>query len=248
LYVLDGDNDLREAVTLDLVNLDSQGSPDNVNVVAQLYRGELRWGPKTFLKKLKQLGEPDLPPAVKNDWRGMKVFEVRHRDDGSVTREADYSRPSSSPNDPNALEDYLVWAMRKFPAKHYAVILGGHGSPDGVLPDGRGNFMPFNETGEVLRRVAERTGARANVIVLDACSTSGSGTAQALQGAGDYLVASPVPIRGPGWSEQLTLQALSGQDEVSPEQLARSFLAAEHHAVPEVHVYDLADGSLKAKR
>ena len=250
LYVLDGDNDLREAATLDLVELDREGAPENVNVAAQLYRGELRWGWKTLGKKLSELGKPEPKSAVAQDWRGMKVFETRHRDSAeSQTMEAAYT-PSleSAPNSPESLEEFLVWGMTNYPAKHFAVIMAGHGSQKGILPDGRGRMMAMEEAGEAIRRAGERVGQKPDLLVLDACSTASEKTAHAFSGTADYLVASPEKIGGGGWSESQTLSVLAQDSDIAPRDFAQSFLSAEHTAIPSAHLYNLSDGSLEAVR
>ncbi len=250
LYVLDGDNDLREAATLDLVELDREGAPENVNVAAQLYRGELRWGWNTFARKLSDLGKPQPKSAVAQDWRGMKVYETRHRDcEGSLTREVAYS-PSieSAPNSPASLEEFLVWGMTNYPAKHFAVIMAGHGTQKGILPDGHGRMMAMEEAGEAIRRAGERIGQKPDLLVLDACATASEKTAQAFSGVADYLVASPEKIRGGGWSESKTLSVLAQDSDIAPRDFAQSFLSVDHTAIPSAHLYNLGDGSLEAIR
>ena len=90
VYVLDGDNDLREAATLDLVELNAQGTPDNTAVIAQLYRGDLRWNFANFRKKVDALFRPGLPSGVAQDWRGMKVFGGRGEGSPGGGKEVSY--------------------------------------------------------------------------------------------------------------------------------------------------------------
>ncbi len=250
LYVLDGDNDLREAVTLDLVELDREGAPENVNVAAQLYRGELQWGWKTLGRKLSGLGKTDEKAAVAQDWRGMRVYETRHRDDAnSVTQQVAYTPENdAAPNSPKSLEEFLVWGMTNYPAKNFAVIMAGHGDRDGILPDGYGRMMGMEDAGNAIRRAGEKVGQKPALVVLDACSTANSQTAEAFRGAADFLVASPEKIRGGGWSETHTLNTLAQDSALAPRELAESFLSEAHTAIPSAYLYNLTNGAVESSR
>lgn len=250
LYVLDGDNDLREAATLDMVGLDRQGAPENVHVAAQLYRGELQWGWKTLGKKLSSLTQPKDKPAVAPDWRGMRVFETRRREDAtSVTRQVSYTPDSeAAANSAKSLEEFLVWGMTNYPAKNFAIILAGHGAPDGILPDGRGEMMGMTDAADAIRGAGQKVGQKPGLVVLDACSTANPETVRAFQGSADYLVASPEKIRGGGWSESHTLDALANNSRLKPRSLAESFLSEAHTAIPSAHLYNLTDGTLESSR
>ncbi len=249
LYVLDGDNDLREAATRDLVELDQTGTPDSVHVAAQLYRGELKWNFRNLPKKLAQLAGPKIPPAVQTDWRGMRVYEVR-QEGGSVPTHhlEEKASAQASPSDPEALEDFIAWGMKTYPAENYAVILTGHGSQRGVLSDSEGARMSMQDASAALQRASEKTGEKVNLLVLDSCSTASKETAAAFQGAADYLVASPEKVKGQGWSEAFTLGYLEENQKAAPVELGESFLSPAHTSVRSAVLYQLSDGSTVAQR
>jgi len=239
LYVLNGDNDLREAATLDLVELDRMGTPKNVAAVCQLYRGDLKWSLKNLGRKLSSLGSAEMKPAVRPDWRGMKVFEVRSEDSGSTTQEVGrthFAEPTT-PSDPKALTDFVAWGMEAYPARHYAVILGGHGSLDGVMSDARGEKMTFADAAQALKAASERTGRTIDTVLLDSCATASEQTAQAFQGATQYLVASPEVIRGGGWSESETLEFLKDNPQAGAREFAQSLVEGQHPGVNRATLY-----------
>lgn len=240
LYVLDGDNDLREAATLDLVELHQEGAPENTAVVAQLYRGDLKWSLSNFKKKVDALLKPAPPTAVAQDWRGMRVFEVRHAESGSATVEAPYTPPvdSPSPSDPSVLEDYLVWGMERYPAKNYAVVLSGHGSREGLLSDSGGDKMAFAKVSQVLKNASQRTGGSVGVVLFDSCATAGPEAQAAMNGATSYLVASRDLIKAGGWSEKETLDFLKANPQATPREFAESLLSPRHGAVTSPVLYD----------
>ena len=236
LYVLDGDNDLREAATMDLVELDRTGAPEIANIVAQLHRGELTWTVKNLPKKLSGLFSPEMPAAVKPDWRGVRVYEVQH--DGPTVVVEDAPK-SASPSDPKSLENFVAWGMKEYPAKNYAVVLGGHGSSKGLLSDSEGEIMPFEKVSESLQRAAERAGEDIDVVLFDSCSTAGSETAEKMRGATDFLVATPYKTGGPGWSEQATMTFLKENPQATPLEFTKSLLSPDHTAVTSALYYDL---------
>ena len=236
LYVLDGDNDLREAATMDLVELDRTGAPEIANIVAQLHRGELSWTVKNLPKKLSGLFSPKLPPAVNPDWRGVRVFDVQH--DGP-TVVVDKAPKSTSPSDPKSLENFVAWGMKEYPAENYAVVLGGHGSEKGLLSDSKGEVMPFEKVSESLQRAAERAGEDIDVVLFDSCSTASPETAEKMRGATDFLVATPFKTRGHGWSEKATMNFLKENPQATPLDLTQSFLSSDHTSVKSAVYYDL---------
>lgn len=238
LYVLNGDNDLREAATMDLVELKRSGAPENTNIVAQLYRGELKWNLANLKKKMGGLFKPEFKPAVKPDWRGMKVYEVSS---DSRAMRVNYPNPVASPSDPKALEDFVAWGMEQYPAEHYAVVLTGHGSQRGTLSDSEGRFMPFEKVSQSLKSAAERTGEQIDLVLFDSCSTAGDETAEKMRGATDFLVATPQKADGHGWSEELTLNYLKENPDATPAEFAESYLSPEHTSVRNPLLYDLRD-------
>lgn len=237
LYVLDGDNELREAATLDMVELHKEGAPENTAVIAQLYRGDLKWSFANFAKKVASLFKPSTPAAVAQDWRGMKVYEVGHLGTGAA--EASYSPSTTpSPSDRQSLEDYLAWGMQQYPAEHYAVVLSGHGSPNGLLSDSASKQMPFEQVSQALKGAATRSGHSVDVVLFDSCSTAGPVAEAAMKGATDYLVASENRIKAGGWSEKLTMEFLKTHPQATPAELAQSFMSKEHTAVTAPVLYD----------
>ena len=239
LYVLDGDNDLREAATMDLVELHQEGTPENTAVIAQLYRGDLKWSLANFRKKVDSFFTGSRPAAVADDWRGMRVFEVRHHDnDATVELPYPSLSASPSPSDPQGLEDYLAWGMQEYPAKHYAVVLSGHGSSEGLLSDGVGDKMSFEQVGQAIKNASRKSGREVDVVLFDSCSTAGPQAQAAMAGATKFLVAADSRIKAGGWSEKATMRFLKDHHQATPRELAQSLMAGEHQAVTAPRMYD----------
>lgn len=241
-YVLNGDNDLREAATLDLLELDRAGAPEDTHVVAQLYRGELEWNLRNSATKLKSLFQREAKPVVQPDWRGMKVFEVRQENDAAASREVALpdTFASSAPSSPESLKNFLSWGVRHYPAKNYAVVLSGHGNSEGLLSDSKGRVMSYENVANTIRSVENETGEDIDVLLLDACSTANPNSERQLANSVDYAVGSSTPTPGGGWSEEVTLNFLRENPDAIPSEFAESFLSDQHHRIEEPVIYHFA--------
>jgi hypothetical protein len=112
-------------------------------------------------------------------------------------------------SDPATLEEFLTYGIRKFPAKHYWVIISGHGdSWNGLAFDatsGAGKRLPLAglvgalEAGAEVIRTEIRakpglggagTSPRIDVVQFDVCRLGAIEAASALGGAVDFMVAS----------------------------------------------------------
>jgi len=98
--------------------------------------------------------------------------------DESAVSPADMSQEAT-------LEDFLQWGMRTLPARHYVVVLGGHGAGfiGGVTDVGRGHLMPVSAAGSALASM------HPDVLVYNACLMSQAEVAAEVLPHADYLVA-----------------------------------------------------------
>jgi hypothetical protein len=219
LYYLNGDNDLREQVSLQLAQLAQCELPQDVAVIAQLTRGEERWSLKNLGAKLHSLSQSPLPSAFKTDWRGTKRFVIQ----GGASQEL--SLPESAKvSDPKALEKFLVESMQQCPADHYALVVASHGdSQRGILRDGEGNWMPLEKFQEAIDSAQSQTHRRINLMILQACQMGQPTITSALASCADHILAYPGQLRATSVSQA---RILSEMQEREPDQVARHAL---HH-------------------
>ena len=197
LFYLNGDNNLREEVTRDLVRLHEEGTSADVTAVASLYRGDWRWSMKNVGRKVYQLmKERDMPVQVESDWRGRRTFVVRNADQaGSKTEMLEGKAPGEARvSDWRELRDCLIENFQKFPAQHYALTVATHAVGDGILVDGDGEAMPYAEFGRALTEAQQVTGKRLEVLTLESCQSGQASVVDQLKGVADYLIASPQKI------------------------------------------------------
>lgn len=138
----------------------------------------------------------------------------------------------------DTLRDFLQWGMRKFPARHTMVVLGGHGSGWlGAVTDAARTHMISPQ--EVVRAL-DAAPARADVVVMNACLMAQAEVATELGGHADWLVVS----QGMEEMEGLPLGALLEHlQDAEPRDAGRTLVAEASqvpHRTPHVSLLDLS--------
>ena len=99
MVYLAGDNNLENYSTKDLLEMKRTGSTAVVNLVAQVDR--------------------------MSD-KGTRRYHLTN--EGDLQKDIVELLPETNCGDPQVLLDFIFWAIEKYPAKHYALILWNHGS------------------------------------------------------------------------------------------------------------------------
>jgi len=118
------------------------------------------------------------------------------------------------------LEAFLVWGIEHYPAKHYALIIAGHGASwGGVAWDSStGSYMKIVDLSDMLHRVAGNTGIGAfDVIAFDACLMGGIEVAEELSDNTNVMVASAQMVDYAGLNYEGFAQAILGQPDADGE-------------------------------
>lgn len=131
------------------------------------------------------------------------------------------------------LKRFLLDNMRRFPARHFALIMSGHGcgfAGQAVTAQGR---MSNEELAQVLREVAHETGQKMDVLNLNTCYSAGLEVAAPLLGGARVMVGSQSTVCAANQSMAGVLQALQGSlkagESVSAEDLGRLFVEESRH-------------------
>lgn len=220
MHVLNGDNNLREAATLQMARLHQEGSSDEVQVVASLFRGESEWNWRNLGVKLDELVNPTPRLlASASDWRGQKTFEVRHQDQPGSSPQLAESQ--SKPSDWRGLRDFLIDSMRRYPAEHYALFCTTHGAGEqGLLTDARGQRMSLADFQRAVHEAEQATQADISLLGLEACSMGQPSVMNRLLEQFDYIVASPKKIQSNATPADQLLRQLKARPDWSPGELA----------------------------
>lgn len=163
-----------------LKDLEKAGSDDSVAVAIQLSRNS--------------------PPGV-GGWRGARrLFVQGNGGEGNPPSQVLQDLGSVDMSDPRCLSDFVEWGMKRYPARHYAVVIGGHGGGFiGAVTDlDRSRMMPLPGMEQALKAAGEGAGKKIDVLALNSCLMGQVESAVQLQGAAEWVVASEKPEYGSG--------------------------------------------------
>lgn len=219
------DNDLEGPILDDLDEMERIGSVQGVNVVMEIDR----WRP-----------HPASPAASRDDKTNGDWDEARRyfitRDDGSTTihsllldnlGEIDMSHPKE-------LHDFLVWGIKKFPAKRYALIMEDHGSgwkggfvDEKAPPEPKPIMMSLAEMQSALASGVKDAGiAKLDLFATDACLMSTLEVADAIAPSVKFWVASEELQPGPGFEYTLAIGALAQNPKLDGAGFGKAFVNA----------------------
>ena len=215
------------------MELESVGSSNEMNLVAQLDRG-------------------DRPSSLSGGWDGCKRFYLTKDNDLSNINSpalADLGQVNMS--DPKVLSDFIQWGMKEFPAENYILIMSDHGAGwPGALQDiSHNDFASTPSLKDGIMDAEKKTGQKINIIGFDACLMASTEVAHELSNAGDFLVASQNTEGGDGWpyakifSDKVASkmqQVLSSKLDVNPRDVAMA-MVNESEGFPSISTLSAVD-------
>ncbi len=217
--ILEGD------IFTDLNEAEWVGSTDAVTMVAQLDRYD---------------GEFD----GDGDWTGSKRFLIeKDRDLSTIGSQelADLGEVDSGA--PQTLVDFAVWAMKKYPAKKYALILSDHGAGwvGGWNDDApkEGSSLTVNEIDQALAAILQKTKVRQlDLLGFDACLMSEMEVLAGVAPYARYAVASQETEPALGWAYAKFLGALTAKPTQTGSELAKNIVKS--YIVSDLRIVDNA--------
>lgn len=160
LIYASGNNELAPEIWKSKIDAEKFGSKDQVNVIMQIGR-ESR-------QLVKMIRPSDLLPEEEESWTGVRRYYILNTK--SILLK-DLGKINTA--DPHKLYDFIKWGIETYRAKHYMVILAGHGvSFIAVMPD-LSQSMPYMmgvpQMCKVLNMIGQDTGVKIDILVLDMC-------------------------------------------------------------------------------
>ncbi|MEE9260655.1 MAG: clostripain-related cysteine peptidase [Candidatus Scalindua sediminis] len=167
-----------------------------------------------------------------------KIFEVNKDDLVRIpTRIVNYSWSNSELNtgDPLTLINFASWAVKKYPAKKYFLILGGYGEGwTGLMHDmnnGQGNIdiLSLEELeyalGDITKSIKDvNSKGKIDVLGLDACYMGMLEVMYQVKDYADYLVTSENEEALDGWPYDKLLEHIMDNPEMDGLQLASNIV------------------------
>lgn len=184
LFYNAGYSDESKMCTAKLVDMEKVGSDENTNVVVMNYRSP--WFTERITGSNKEFRGAKTYYVTKNPDTGKGGSKLLSRlpvEVGSMARfvksgPGQITSPviMEHPKDINmgkkeTLREFLLENIKKYPARHYAVVLSGHGAAFGGSmivhkPEGR---ITNRELAEVFKEVAEKTGQKVDLVNMNTC-------------------------------------------------------------------------------
>lgn len=130
LFYAAGNNELEPEINKCFYDLTFAGSNQDINIIIQIGRGD---------RKMVNILRPGQCFCVEDcDWTGVRRYEIGQNEGRMI-----FDMGNINMADPLMLFDFISWGMVQYPAKHYMVVLSGHGSSFiGALTD-YGQELPY---------------------------------------------------------------------------------------------------------
>ena len=211
LAYLNGDNDLEPFIMEDINEMETAGSTQSVNIVAQLDR------------------HPSYD-ASSGDWQGARRYRVeRDADSAGIGSRMLEDIGEVDMGAEATLRDFLLWGAANFPSGRLMVVMSGHGDGwPGISQDfSSGNDrLSASSVASAMAALAAARGAPADVMELDVCYWAMLETAWGLNGSVRYMVASEDIDPSPGQSWGPLLGGLGAKPSMTPAELASAAVAS----------------------
>ncbi len=129
---------------------------------------------------------------------------------------------------PEALVDFVTWAMQNYPARHYALTISTHGAGWlGNGPDESDNHdqLQLPEIVQALEQIRATTGIdQFDIIGFDACLMGQLEVYEALAPYTRYVIAAEEVIPGNGWEYTTPFSQLAADPTMSAEQFGKNIV------------------------
>ncbi len=131
--------------------------------------------------------------------------------------------------DPQALVDFIEWAVTDYPAEHYMLVIGSHGGGwRGIGPDDGSEPPSMLELPEIVAALAtaqQDLGLdRFDIVGFDACLMAVTDVAVALEPFADYVLFSEEVIPSNGWEYFNSITAMQQNPDWDAFQVGAAFI------------------------
>ncbi len=221
IYYGAGDNNLTDYLYSDLNEVEAVGSDENTHIVALFDAGVKSTGQAQQSQQnqqnqqAQQTGNQQSPrreghSTVKNppyqvpaEFEGAKIFYLKPDKDRRKVNSpviADLGQVNTA--DPDFMADVISAIIKKYPAKHVAIIVSDHGGGWlGAIEDEhpKETFMNLKNIKKMAEKVHKRLGRKIDLLGWDACLMASAEVVTALAPHVKIMVASEESEGGDGW-------------------------------------------------
>ncbi|MCX6776809.1 MAG: clostripain-related cysteine peptidase [Candidatus Micrarchaeota archaeon] len=229
IVYMDGNNNIEQDAISDFLEMErGGGSTNNVNVVVQMARGGYYAG--------------------EGGWTGARRFLVGAGNGQNMTSPILEDIGNPDMGSPDTLYNFVSWAVDRYPAKKYAVVIWNHGGGwTGMLQDDVHNTsMSLGEMRQAFTNINQKLGRKMDVIVFDMCLMGQYDVMLDTYQYADYMVASEESVPGYSYDYTTVIGGLTSKPAMSPRDLAamevekfREFYQDKEYATT-MSAYDLS--------
>lgn len=219
MVYMGADNNLSTEGIIDLNEMETVGSDENINIVLQ---AEFSNNFTDFT----QLGYPQ--------YDGQTLRFLVQKDNDPNNGNLGKGTPVGNLNmaSPDTLKEFIIWAKSNYPADHYALVIWDHGSGwkesrlgkmniKGAVQDTTSNsFMTLPQLAGAVRDA----GIKLDVINFDACLMAMYEVTYEFRGLADYMTFSEEIETGAGDPYNTILSALNSNPAMSAKSLATTIV------------------------
>ena len=216
------DSDLEYFAITDIVEMESIGSDEDVNVVVQFDRWD-------------GYDAPDMDDESNGDWESAKRFYIT-RDCNGTLKDHEIHSPAVedlgeiNTGDPDELVSFVEWAMTNYPAENYALDIWDHGGGvagvayEQSCPDYCYSFgnepdkLTLPEIDWALNEITNNGQDKLDIVGFDACLMSTIEVVEVVYPYADIMIASEILEPGTGW-DYTFLELLIDDPETTASEL-----------------------------
>ncbi len=206
LTFLNGFNNLDSFGTLDMNEMEKVGSTDRVHVISQ-------WA-SLATKKVK------------------RVYLTKDQDPTKVTSTVIEDLGQVDMGDYRSLIDFVKWAAKKYPAKHYFVNIWNHGNGwhftgngpgtrDVSYDDLSGNKITTEQLGFAAAEISRELGQKIDIVASDSCLMAMAEVVGEMKSSIGHFVGSQEVEPADGWPYDALLTEWNAGGEKTPGDVAR---------------------------
>ena len=212
VYSAADDEVLEESMWFDVNEMELVGSSPQMNIVVQIdrYAGAF---------------------TGDGDWTDTRRYLITQDNDlDHITSPVVESVGEVDTGNPQTLIDFVTWAVQKYPAQKYALVMSDHGGgwTGGFSDMSTSSYSDLSipEIGFALEQIRQNTGMdKFEMLGFDACLMGQIEVFGSLYPYSNYMVASEEVEPGYGWSYAAWLQQLAQNPSVNGEGLSQAIVS-----------------------
>jgi len=210
LYEDADDKVLEEDMVNDVNEMEMVGSTPQVNIVVQLDRAEGAF-------------------TGDGDWTGTRrLYITQDNDLNQITSPVVQDMGEADMGNPQTLIDFMTWAIKKYPAKKYALVMSDHGGgwTGGFSDEQSGSSLGLAQIADAIDQVQRSMGGQKfEIIGFDACLMGMIEVYGSLYPYSNYMVASEEVIPATGWSYAAWLGQLVQNPTMDGREVSKNIVS-----------------------